>query len=183
MRATNAPATLEILRRDGASEAQVWEVFDSLPPVDVEEMMGSWRGAGLDTGHPMDGLLELYGWHGKRFEGPDAAHPLVFRDGNGLFSVDPAGLSMPLLVRAQRATSDERVARVVRRALRLRRTTRPKARLRMVEHRGASTATMIYDALPINDHFRRVDDDTLLGAMDARGLDQTFFWTMHRELS
>ncbi|MBP3043036.1 GXWXG domain-containing protein [Arthrobacter jiangjiafuii] len=30
------------------------------------------------TGHPLDGALSTLGWHGKRLEGPSAAHPLVF---------------------------------------------------------------------------------------------------------
>jgi hypothetical protein len=45
----------------------------------------------------------------------------------------------------------------------------------MIEHRGVVTATMSYDALPINDHFRRVDDATLLGVMDLRGAPPFFF--------
>jgi hypothetical protein len=39
-------------------------------------LIGSWRGKGVKTGHPMDGLLERFSWHGKRFTGPDGAHPL-----------------------------------------------------------------------------------------------------------
>ena len=52
-------------------------------------LLGSWRGSEVPTGHPFDGLLELYGWWGKRFDGPDEAHPLVFEDARGRFSVDP----------------------------------------------------------------------------------------------
>ena len=51
----------------------------------------------------------------------------------------------------------------------------------MMEHRGVSTATMIYDALPIHDVFRKVDDDTVLGLMDLRGLPQPFFFVLRRE--
>jgi Domain of unknown function (DUF4334) len=36
---------------------------------------------------------------------------------------------------------------------------------------GVVTATMSYDALPINDHFRRVDADTVIGVMDVRSID------------
>ena len=57
--------------------------YDRLEPVGVEEMIGSWRGEGLPTGNPLDGLLERFGWYGKRFDGPDAAHPLVFCFGVG----------------------------------------------------------------------------------------------------
>ncbi len=46
----------------------------------------------------------------------------------------------------------------------------PKARLRTTRYRGVDTATMIYDQLPVNDVFRTVDDETVLGAMDLRGI-------------
>ena len=50
----------------------------------------------------------------------------------------------------------------------------------MVEHRGIVTATMTYDALPVNDHFRRVDEDTLLAVMDLRG-SPPFLFLLRRE--
>ncbi|MGA8046888.1 MAG: GXWXG domain-containing protein, partial [Dermatophilaceae bacterium] len=62
----------------GAGLAVGLELFDDLPPVPVNAMLGSWRGSGVPTGSPLDGLLETYGWHGKRFDGPEDAHPLVF---------------------------------------------------------------------------------------------------------
>ena len=40
---------------------------------------------------------------------------------------------------------------------------------------------MSYDALPIDDVFRKVDDDTLVGAMDARGLEAPFMFVLRRE--
>ncbi|CAJ1586868.1 DUF4334 domain-containing protein [[Mycobacterium] wendilense] len=54
-------------------------------------------------------------------------------------------------------------------------------RLRMVEYRGVLSATMIYDALPINDHFRLIDDDTVLGVMDMRGLDRPLMFVLRRD--
>jgi hypothetical protein len=44
------------------------------------------------------------------------------------------------------------------------------------------TATLCYDALPINDVFRKVDDDTLVGAMDLRGLEMPFMFVLRRDL-
>ena len=74
--------------------------FNSLPPLEVATMIGSWQGKGVETGHPIDGLLEWFGWHGKRFTGSDGAHPLVFeRPKGGLFSVNPAMIPMGLVVR------------------------------------------------------------------------------------
>jgi hypothetical protein len=43
------------------------------------------------------------------------------------------------------------------------------------------SATMIYDALPISDVFRRVDAHTLLGLMDYRALEKPFFFVLRRE--
>lgn len=60
-------------------------------------------------------------------------------------------------------------------------TKEPKARLRMTEYRGVVSATMIYDALPIHDVFRRVDDETVIGAMDLRGHDRPYFFFLRRE--
>ncbi len=51
----------------------------------------------------------------------------------------------------------------------------------MMEHRGRVTATMIYDARPIHDVFRRVDGDTALGLMDLRGVPRPFFFVLRRE--
>jgi hypothetical protein len=42
---------------------------------------------------------------------------------------------------------------------------------------------MVYDNLPIIDIFRRLDANSLLGLMDARGLEQPFFFTLQREAS
>ena len=60
-------------------------------------------------------------------------------------------------------------------------TEEPKARLRMTEYRGVVSATMIYDSLPINDIFRKVDDDTVLGVMDMRFTSQPVFFLLRRE--
>lgn len=54
------------------------------------------------------------------------------------------------------------------------------ARLRMVEYRGASTATMIYDDHPVIDHFRKIDDDTALGVMDRKGDVAPLFFRLTR---
>jgi hypothetical protein len=36
------------------------------------------------------------------------------------------------------------------------------------EFRGEVTATMVYDTVPVLDHFKRVDEDTLLGVMNGK---------------
>jgi hypothetical protein len=156
--------------------------FDSLPPLEVATMIGSWRGKGVETGHPMDGLLERFGWHGKRFTGPDGAHPLVFEQTNGgVFSVDPAMIPVGFVIRHADLFRHPLARRLFRAFGVVLRTDQPKARLRMTEYRGVVSATMIYDSLPINDIFRKVDDDTVLGVMDLRFTPQPFFFVLRRE--
>lgn len=36
------------------------------------------------------------------------------------------------------------------------------------EFRGEVTATMVYDGIPVHDHFKKVDDDTLMGIMNGK---------------
>ncbi|MEV6162097.1 DUF4334 domain-containing protein [Streptomyces sp. NPDC052052] len=43
-----------------------------------------------------------------------------------------------------------------------------EASLWTVEFRGESTATMIYDGRPVLDHFKRVDETTLMGIMNGK---------------
>lgn len=43
-----------------------------------------------------------------------------------------------------------------------------EASLWMVEFRGETTATMVYDGQPIFDHFKKVDESTLFGIMNGK---------------
>ena len=49
------------------------------------------------------------------------------------------------------------------------------------EFRGVVTAAMVYDHLPIIDVFRRVDEVTMLGAMDWRGEPAPYFFILTKE--
>jgi hypothetical protein len=158
--------------------------FDAGAPVASEELRGRWRGSGFPTGHPFDGLLEAYGWYGKEVVDPETVHPLLFRDRAGRpVPVDPAHAPVGLLVRFP-ALFRTPVARLAFAAVApLRRTRRPAARIRSVEHRGVVTAAMVYDMLPTVDVFRRTDPDTLLGLMDLRGMEKPFFFLLERDQS
>ncbi|WP_214403705.1 DUF4334 domain-containing protein [Pseudonocardia lacus] len=172
---------LRALRR-GATPDEVLALFDDLPPVELADLVGAWRGAELSTGHRLDGLLGPFGWHGKRFEGPDAAHPLIFdAGGGGLVAINPALVPLGLAVRLAPLLRTPLVAAAFRLVRPLLRTRRPRARLRMVRYRGVVSATMCYDALPVHDAFRAVDADTLLGLMDMRGDGPPFAFVLHRE--
>jgi hypothetical protein len=167
----------------GAPAADALAFFDGLPAVGTADLVGRWRGSGLPTGSPMDGLLEEFGWYGKQFLDEENAHPLLFRDRAGVpRPVNPA--LVPLgLVRDRPGLARTPLGRAAFAGLRPVVTTRrPVARLRMVEHRGVLTAGMVYDALPIIDLFRRVGRDTLLGLMDMRGLDRPFFFVLRRDV-
>ncbi len=158
-------------------------LFDQLAPVTPAELLGDWRGQGLATGHPLDGVLEAWHWHGKRFLSTEAVHPLIFAAAGGRrISVDPNWVPMALL----RAPWVGRLAPLGVLApwlLPLLATEKPRARLRQLCYRDRLSSAMVYDSLPIIDIFRRLDANSLLGLMDARGLEQPFFFTLHREVA
>src|SRR5437660_2045245 len=77
-------------------------LFDELPPVAVDALRGRWRGTGLPTGHPFDGLLETYGWWGKEVLDAETVHPLLFAGRAGRPQpLEPAHLPLALLRRFQ----------------------------------------------------------------------------------
>lgn len=165
-----------------ASLAEVLAFYDSLPPASLEMMSGRWRGGEIATGHPFDGLLGPSGWYGKAFRSPDDVDPLLFRRKDGrLYAGNPALMPLGLISRAPRLAKHPVSAALFRMAVPLLATGKPKARLRLTHYRGKASATMIYDDLPINDVFRMVDQDTLLGAMDIRGYPDPFFFTLRRD--
>ncbi|MGY1753707.1 DUF4334 domain-containing protein [Blastococcus sp. SYSU D01042] len=165
----------------GASRDEALAAFDALDAVAPEGMLGRWRGSGLPTGSPLDGLLEAYGWYGKQFLDAESVHPLLFATRSGPRPVDPAFVPMALL-RDRPRLAHSRAARTAFRLARpLVTTSEPRARLRAVEHRGVVTAAMVYDALPVIDVFRAVSADVRLGLMDLRGLAGPFFFVLRRE--
>ena len=169
---------------DGTTLEAALSFYDSLPPVRVEEVLGSWRGSSLPTGNPFDGLLERFGWYGKRFDDAETVYPLVFkrRDGS-LYAVNPSFVPVGLLVRFPSQLHRPVVAKLFTALRGVIATTKPHARLRLTEYRGVVSATMCYDALPVNDVFRKVDDQTLLAVMDLRGMERPFLFALRREAS
>ncbi|MFW0796927.1 DUF4334 domain-containing protein [Gordonia sp. CPCC 205515] len=160
-------------------------VFDECPGVDPQFMIGTWRGAEMPTGHPMDGLLAASGWWGKQFVDGETVHPLLFptRDGSALWPMNPraAFRGVPLARVPGVTRISYRTPIAATRALTQARS--PKARLRTTRYRGVDTATMLYDQLPINDVFRRLSDDAVLGAMDMKGSAAPYFFVLVRDSS
>lgn len=176
--------TLEIqtvLQQGTATTDEALQLFDGLDTVDLEFMFGRWRGSGFHTDHQMDGMLETIGWYGKEFIDADHVHPLLFADGDKIFKVDPnpiiteigMGMSIP---------QNEAIKPLYSTMSKLLKTEKSKARIRMMEYRHQVSATMIYDYLPIHDVFRKVDDNTVLGLMDWKGMSQPFFFSLERAL-
>lgn len=156
------------------------QLFDSLETVSLDFMLGRWQGSGLQTNHPMDGLLELSNWYGKEFINSETVHPLLFLDSQGkIFKVAPNPTAMNWVWKLP-FLKNESLKPLLILTNSLLKTETSQARLRMMEYRGKVSATMLYDYLPINDSFRKVDDNTVLGIMDFKNLPQPFFFVLKR---
>lgn len=177
----SATEELARLQADGCTPEQAWALFDRLPVAAVDEIVtGRWQGSEIRTGHPFDGVLGASGWYGKQFDDANSVHPLLFSDTEGkIFAVDPRRVPLSLTGKVPLPG-----VRAIRKSLRYTgialRTQRYTARLRAVEYRGVLSAAMVYDHLPIIDHFRRVDADTLFGVMDMRGMTEPYFFILRR---
>ncbi|WP_234853255.1 GXWXG domain-containing protein [Paracoccus everestensis] len=166
------PDWVEQWHSNGLSTERALARFDSLPGVEMEELTGTWRGSELPTGHPLDGLLERFGWQGKRFESKERVHPLIFHPG---IALDPSRLPLSVALRwprLARSIPARAGFAFVRRTLRAR---GPSASLARIEFRDCLSTAMIYDRQPIIDHFRRIDDSRLLGLMQVRSVPPYFF--------
>ncbi|QTX03794.1 alcohol dehydrogenase catalytic domain-containing protein [Agromyces archimandritae] len=138
---TTVPARLRALAAPGvrADVDELLAIWDVLPTVGPAELRGFWRGRAFDTGHGMLRTLERAAWVGKHFVSDETVRPIVCDDGAGGLVAD------------------------------LRLSRGGGASLVRMEHRGRVTATMLYDRMPVHDHFVRVDADTLLGVMAGEG--------------
>ncbi|QSQ26423.1 DUF4334 domain-containing protein [Pyxidicoccus parkwayensis] len=161
----------EAVKAERISPQDALVLFDSLPTVDLAFMRGTWKGSELRTGHALDGVLGATGWYGKQFLDEERVHPLLFFtvDRSAVFPVDPKKWPSP----SRQGAVGQYRADVE--------TDTYKARLRLTEFRGKVSATMVYDDRPILDVFRKVDDNTVLGAMDARGMPQPYFFVLRRD--
>ncbi|MEO1042678.1 MAG: DUF4334 domain-containing protein [Pseudomonadota bacterium] len=155
--------------------------YDALPAVSIEEMIGPWKGAELPTGHALDGVLGVARWHGKVFRSADEVDPLVHKGLFGKFAANPALMPLGLAVHARFLRNGLTTLLFIL-SQPVIGTRKPRARLRMIEFRGVVSATMIYDAKPINDHFRKFSDDEVIGLMDVRDIDQPYFFALKRDL-
>ena len=171
-------STEDLLKERKATAKDALEIFDSLEPATVEFMIGRWRGFEIESNHPMDGLLSATGWYGKLFLNPEEVHPLLFYSWGRteLYSVNPR--IVPMRLKLPKSDGMGYLMKLLKPVLR---TTKSTARLRMVEYRGRSTATMCYDEKAILDHFARIDENRVMGIMDLKGVPQPYFFILERD--
>ncbi len=180
----------DVLPNAPTTTSDALALFDSRPAVEPDFMIGTWHGLELPTNHPLDGMLAASGWWGKAFLDYENVHPLLFRTqgGTALWALNPAlafgGLGLVTKIPALKRQNFRGPIATLKPALQAR---GPKARLRTTRYRDVDTATMIYDQLPINDVFRRLDNDlendTVMGAMDLRGIRAPYFFVLQRDES
>jgi hypothetical protein len=170
----------EEMERGAFTAARALQIFDELEPVDLDFMTGAWKGEGFSTGHPLDGLLEAYHWHGKTFEDAENVHPLVFTTLSGSTAFVNPKFMGPFLGMLDKMPKSPFMVYVLRLGMMLFTTSRSCARLRMTTFRGKSSASMIYDRLPIIDVFRKIDENVVLGVMDLKGMSDPFFFILRR---
>ncbi|MFW0788566.1 DUF4334 domain-containing protein [Gordonia sp. CPCC 205333] len=181
----NSVVTLHQLT-SGVSTTDAATLFDSLPAVAVPDVVGAtWHGGEVPTDHPMDGLLTISGWYGKRFDDADRVHPLLFGERGSLFPVNPKLVPIGLLNTLGPKLPKRKVPGLST-GIKAAKTRRHRARLRVVEFQAGDgpakpSAAMVYDDLPIIDHFRWLDTDILLGAMDLRGSAHPYFFYLERD--
>lgn len=169
-----------ILETSQTTTEKALEFFDSLEPVNLEFIFGLWQGSGLHTSHQMDGLLEISNWYGKEFIDSENVHPLLMLNNQGqVFKIAPHPTALKWVLKFPIPKNDfwKPWLMLINSLLK---TEKSQARLRMMEYRGKFSATMIYDYLPINDSFRKIDNNTLLGLMDYKESPQPFFFILKR---
>lgn len=159
-------------------------LFDSLPPYAENELRGRWRGQEVFTDHPLDGVLGKVAWYGKQFDDTDRVHPLLVRNSLGnVYPMNPRLIRMPMLTSPPPtpgilAAVSPHLMSVLRPVVG---TPHHGARLETVEYRGVRTVAMHYLDKPVTDVFRKIDDRTVLGLMDYRGMRRPYFFVLQRD--
>ena len=115
----------------------------------------------------------LGAWRGSDFDTDHPVHAMLAASGWHGKRFDSVREAHPLICRndAGELFSNEELGRGL-------------ASLWDVEFRGEVTASMVYDGQPVIDHFKAVDDDTLLGVMNGRGVrheGRHYYFVLERE--
>jgi len=157
------------------------EVFRNLPAIEPHELVGIWKGCGIPAAHPFDGLLENLGWFGKRFSTDMRADALLFRSGERrLVAIDPKWIPLRLALRFHRFGRTRAAQNLFSHMQRRLRAAGPVASVRTLAFDGVESAAMVYDHQPMVDYFRRIDEDSVMGAMTIRGEARIYFFKLER---
>lgn len=69
---------------------EIMPLYDQLEPVDIDFMIGTWKGGKFDAGKSPDPI----NWYGKRFNSANDAEPLLARKPDGsIYSFDKWGMA------------------------------------------------------------------------------------------
>ena len=168
----------DILKDRKATAKEALEIFDRLETTTVDFMIGRWKGFEIESNHQMDGLLAATGWYGKLFLNSEEVHPLLFYTKNltELYSVNPRIIPMQMKI-----PKSDVMGILMRLAKPFLQTKKSTARLRMIEYRNRTTATMCYDEKAILDHFAKIDDDRVMGVMDLKGVAEPYIFILERD--
>jgi hypothetical protein len=90
---SNAEKFITLVNKAGlADEKQVEQLFERLPPVSPETLIGEWQGYSVNTGHIGVEKNKELKWAGKTFRSVDDADPMVLLDDSGKrFWLESAG--------------------------------------------------------------------------------------------
>ncbi|KAL4905096.1 hypothetical protein BDW74DRAFT_178105 [Aspergillus multicolor] len=133
-------------------------LFNSLPPLAANELLGQWHGTCALTNHPGITALKAARWVGKNFHTTEDVHPIISLDDSVTYG--------------QHAPGEGRVVNEFM----------GKARIREIKYNGVVSTAMVYNDKPIIDYFRRVDERTVMGVMDAAGAveDHPLYFVLER---
>ena len=175
--------TFQTLQARGhATTAKALALFDQLAPVDIAFMMGRWRGSEFPTGHFLDGVLTVANWYGKEFVNPDCVHPLLCLDSHNQIIKLATNPVLFKLVMSFALPKHPAFKPLYTWLTSWQTTEDSQANLRMVTYRGQASATMIYNQIPVQDMFRKIDEDTVLGLMEYSGFSEPFFFVLQRDV-
>lgn len=115
----------------------------------------------------------LGAWAGSDFETDHPVHGMLAASGWHGKRFDSVKVAHPLICRAEDGSlfSNEELGRGL-------------ASLWDIEFRDEVTAAMVYDGQPVIDHFKAVDERTLLGVMNGKGVRHAgrhYYFVLERE--
>lgn len=144
-------------------------------------MIGLWRGRGIPSSHPFDDVLENLGWFGKRFTAGLRADALLFRSGqHRLVPIDPARIPVRLALHFHKVGTTRAAKNLFSYLQRGLQAKGPVASLKTMTFQGVTSAAMAYDEQPIVDHFRRIDERKIMGAMVIEGDERIYFFELEQ---